>query len=114
MTSSITKLCGAFAFAVTTLVLGSPVDGSAQSTARATKEVVVAVKGMTCEEMCAPSLHKQLVKLPGVKDVDVSAKKGSAVITFNQPTTIADKVIEDAVAAAGFTATKITRQKREN
>lgn len=112
MVSSMARQCVGLGIAFTISVLGSAVDASAQSKTPATKQMVVAVKGMTCEEMCAPSLHKQLAKLPGVKDVNVSAKKGSAIITFEQPTTMTDKVIEDAVAAAGFTATKITRQKR--
>lgn len=84
---------------------------TAQSKASATRDAVVSVSGMKCEEMCAPNLQKRLAKLPDVKAVTVSAEKGRAVITFALPTEVTDKMIEQAVADAGFTATKIDWQK---
>ena len=84
---------------------------AAQSKAPATRDAVVSVSGMVCEEMCAPTLQKRLAKLPNVTTVAVSAEKGRAVITFALPTEVTDRVIEQAVAAAGFTATKIDWQK---
>ena len=84
---------------------------AAQSEAPATRDAVVSVSGMVCEEMCAPTLQKRLAKLPNVKTVTVSAEKGRAVITVALPTKVTNRVIERAVAAAGFTATKIAWQK---
>lgn len=84
---------------------------AAQSKAPATRDAVVSVSGMVCEEMCAPTLQKRLAKLPDVKTVTVSAEQGRAVITFALPTEVTDRVIEQAVTDAGFTATKIAWQK---
>lgn len=84
---------------------------AAQSKAPATRDAVVSVSGMVCQEMCAPTLQKRLAKLPDVKTVAVSAAKGRAVITFMLPTKVTDRLIEQAVTDAGFTATKIAWQK---
>ncbi len=84
---------------------------AAQPKAPVTRDAVVSVSGMVCEEMCAPTLQKRLAKLPDVKTVAVSAEKGRAVITFTLPTKVTDRVIEQAVTDAGFTATKIAWQK---
>lgn len=84
---------------------------AAQSKVPATRDAVVSVSGMVCEDMCAPTLQTRLAKLPNVKSVTVSAEKGRAVITFSVPTEVTNQVIERAVADAGFTATKIAWQK---
>lgn len=39
---------------------------TAQSKAPATRDAVVSVSGMACQDMCAPTLHKRLAKLPDV------------------------------------------------
>ena len=65
---------------------------------------------MVCEEMCAPTLQKRLAKLTDVKNRE-DREKGRAVITFAMPTKVTGRVIEQAVADAGFTATKIAWQK---
>lgn len=99
--------------AATLLVIGLAQFGTvaAQSKAGATRDAVVSVSGMKCEEMCAPSLQKRLGKLPDVKAVTVSAEHGRAVITFALPTQVTNKMIKKAVSDAGFTATKIDWQK---
>ena len=107
MTAGTLRICTATVL----VVIVASVGIVAQSKAQATRDAVVSVSGMVCEEMCAPTLQKRLAKLPDVKTVTVSAEKGRAVITFALPTEVTDRVIEQAVTEAGFTATKIAWQK---
>lgn len=113
MTSSRTVKRGLVrAAAVLVAIIFSLGSLAAQSKAPATRDALVSVSGMSCEAMCAPTLQKRLAKLPDVKAVVVSAEKGTAVITFALPTKVQDKEIEQAVADAGFKATKIEWQRR--
>lgn len=88
------------------LIAGSAIL-TGQARTRSSRQAVISVTGMSCETMCAPALQKRLAKLPDVKDVAVSAKDGRAVVNFTSTPKLTDKEIEQAVADAGFTATKI-------
>ncbi len=106
------KTASIYAAAVLVAIISSVSPLAAQSKTPATRDALVTVSGMACETMCAPTLQKRLAKLPDVKAVTVSAEKGTAVITFAFPTKVQDKEIEQAVADAGFKATKIEWRPR--
>lgn len=67
------------------------------------KVVYVTIKGMSCES-CEHHVKKEVTKLKGVSQVDVSYSKGAATVKFDsKKTSIAD--IKKAVDATGYKAT---------
>ncbi len=70
------------------------------------KQAVIAVKGLACP-FCVHGLKKQLRRLPGVKNVDVSLGRGQAVVTFAGGSKVTNQQIARAVRKAGFTPGKI-------
>jgi mercuric ion transport protein len=67
------------------------------------KVVYVTIKGMSCES-CERHVKKEVAKLKGVSQVDVSYSKGAATVKFDsKKTSIAD--IKKAVDATGYKAT---------
>ncbi len=67
---------------------------------------VVTVNGMACP-FCAYGLRKELLTLPGVKDVQVNLDKSQAAIDLRGGSDIQDSQIEQAVRKAGFTPGQI-------
>ncbi len=74
-----------------------------QSEARA----VIAISGMTCDG-CAAHIQSELVKTPGVRQADVSYKKGQAVVVYDPSATSLD-AIRSAIDATGYKAGEVIR-----
>lgn len=66
------------------------------------KEKTVEIKGMTCGH-CEGRVRAELMAIPGVNGVIVSAEKANAVI--NSDSEISLDMIERAVQAAGYSLT---------
>ncbi|GGC14745.1 mercuric transport protein MerTP [Dyadobacter sediminis] len=67
------------------------------------KVAYVTIKGMTCES-CEHHVKKEVAKLKGVSQVDVSYSKGAATVKYDsKKTSIAD--IKKAVDATGYKVT---------
>jgi copper ion binding protein len=80
-----------------------PAGSSAGAAAKACHDkAVVAVNGMACP-FCAYGLRKELLTLPGVKDVQVDLNKSQATIAVDQGCEVKDADLEQAVKKAGFT-----------
>lgn len=62
-------------------------------------EVVVRIDGMMCEH-CAGHVREALLKLPGVKSVEVSLQEKKATIKSKKPLELA--LIQKAVEEAGY------------
>ena len=62
--------------------------------------VVLNVEGMTCAH-CEMSVSRELRKVPGVRDAVVSAKAGSATVTYD-PSQATLQALEAAVQEAGY------------
>ncbi len=63
------------------------------------------VTGMTCGH-CEMSVREEVSALPGVEDIEVSAKTGKLVVTSSQP--IEDAAVIAAVDEAGYHAVRAT------
>jgi copper chaperone CopZ len=62
-------------------------------------ESVVSIKGMTCGH-CEGRVSAEILSIPGVTSVVVSAEKANAVITSDSE--ISQEAIQEAVIAAGY------------
>lgn len=96
----------AVAVALISSILWLPVATSLAAQPRPDKQAVLAVKGLACP-FCVHGLEKQLRRLPGVKNIDVSLGRGRAVITFDGASKVTNQQIARAVRKAGFTPGKI-------
>lgn len=74
--------------------------------APASKQAVVAVKGMACSA-CAHRLQKVLSKIGGVEKAEVRFEKEQALLVFAPDAKVTDKQIEETVRNAGFVPGKI-------
>jgi copper chaperone len=61
------------------------------------------VTGMSCGH-CEASVRAEIAKIPGVDDIDVSAKSGTLVISSSAA--IDDAAVLAAVDEAGYTAVR--------
>ncbi len=68
------------------------------------KTVAFDVKNMTCAT-CPVTVRKAMQRVEGVREVDVSSKNNSAVVSFDPTVTTADE-IGRASTAVGFPATE--------
>lgn len=73
------------------------VPGVAPATERT---VTLAVENMTCAT-CPPIVRKSLARVPGVGQVDVSAKNNTATVRFDDEKTTVVALI-DATTKAGY------------
>jgi copper chaperone len=73
---------------------------NAQGEKEEVEEVVLSIKGMTCEK-CEAAIKSALLNCNGVKDVKVSYKEANAVVKADAYETDYDELIE-AVESAGF------------
>jgi mercuric ion binding protein len=64
-----------------------------QSVFATEKTVTLAVKNMTCA-MCPITVKKSLQKVEGVNEVDISFKKKTATVTYDDKTTSTDELVE--------------------
>lgn len=74
----------------------------AASAFAATKTVTIHIKGMKCGN-CAASVTKALKATDGVQDVQVSAAKGEAVVTFDDEK-VNEAKLREVINGTGFTA----------
>jgi len=72
-------------------------------------QAVVTVNGMACP-FCAYGLRKELLTLPGVKDVQVDLNKSQATVAVRDGSEVKDAEIRQAVKEAGFTPGSIRCQ----
>lgn len=78
--------------------------------ALAAQQVVMDIKGMTCE-LCPIAIKKSLEKVKGVKNVKVSFEEKKARLVAEDAAT--DKALEEAVGKAGGYSGKIVERKQE-
>lgn len=64
-------------------------------------KTTIKIEGMMCEG-CVKSVKDSLEKVPGVTDVDVNLKKGTATV---QQSGVSDDALVKAVVDAGFRGT---------
>ncbi|MGH3490175.1 MAG: heavy-metal-associated domain-containing protein [Actinopolymorphaceae bacterium] len=57
------------------------------------------VTGMTCSH-CADSITRELMSVPGVRQVDVDVQTGQVTVTSDSPLSVED--VRQAVTEAGF------------
>lgn len=57
------------------------------------------VQGMTCDH-CAGSVTAEVIKIPGVTDVDVDVSAGRLTVTSAQP--VSRDAVTEAVEEAGY------------
>ena len=73
------------------------------------RTIELSVDGMTCGH-CVMSVSEELSEIPGVKNVDVILNSGAtSKVTVLTDTPLDDAALSDAVSAAGFTLTGISR-----
>jgi copper chaperone CopZ len=68
------------------------------------------VTGMTCKG-CAREVNDFLVKIEGVKAVDVDYKAGKATITMKGETALTQAAVEKVLAGSKFKVTSLEEQK---
>ena len=71
--------------------------------------VTLVVYGMSCP-LCATNVDKQLLRLPGVEDVDVDLDSGRIEIQFDEASPTTRRQIRDAVVDSGFTFVRFEEQ----
>lgn len=64
--------------------------------------IEIDVKGMTCS-FCQDGLNRNLKKLPGVKNSEVSLKLKKAHITMQPGKSLDEKMLRNAIIDSGFT-----------
>ncbi|MGE0480391.1 MAG: heavy-metal-associated domain-containing protein [Phycisphaerae bacterium] len=79
-------------------------DPIAASAASAT----LSVHGLACP-LCAHNIDKQLLRVGGVKTVDVDLGTGTVKLSFEAGKQPSDKELAAAVEAGGFTLNKVER-----
>lgn len=78
--------------------------------ALAAQQVVMDIKGMTCE-LCPLAIKKSLEKVKGVKSVKVSFEEKKARLIVEDA--VNDKALEEAVRKAGGYSGKVVERKQE-
>ncbi len=78
--------------------------------ALAAQQVVMDIKGMTCE-LCPVAIKKSLEKVAGVKSVKVSFEDKKARLTVDDA--VNDKTLEEAVRKAGNYTVKVIGRNQE-
>lgn len=96
------------AFAVA-LFLSAPVAPSWAGGSTAQGTIVAKVDGMSCP-FCTYGLRKELLTIPGVKDVQVSLVKSEATLQLDPGSNVTDDQIRQAVHQAGFSPAAITHE----
>jgi copper chaperone CopZ len=92
-------------------VLGLQGFVAAEATVVAPDRVYVAViTGMTCKG-CAREVNDFLVKVEGVKAVDVDYKATKATITMKGETALTKAAVDKALEGSKFKATSLEEQK---
>lgn len=84
----------------------SQVDQLDASITPASPRAVVKIDGMACP-FCTYNIQRQLEALDGVRQTDVSLKKGEAYVTLSSNNPATAEQLRRAVESAGFTATEV-------
>ncbi len=71
------------------------------------KKLTVKIDGMTCPS-CAASVESQFKKLDAVDFVDISLRKGTAVVTLKEGKNLKEDDVMNAVKDAGFKAIEVS------
>ena len=82
------------------------------STAQA-ETIKVSVNGLVCA-FCATSIEKTFEKQPSVDQVKVDLDNKLVTINTKKDQSIDDKAITSLITDAGYTVTKIAREKSNN
>lgn len=103
--SPVRLLWVALALALMAMVAQQP----AWAANRAQGAVIIAqVNGMSCP-FCAYGVRKELLTIPGVKDVRVNLGKSQAIVTVKPGARVTDQQISQAIREAGFSPGPIKR-----
>lgn len=70
------------------------------------QSVSLTASGLTCS-MCSKAIYKALLKVPGIKSVDVNIEKSSYEITFDKGATVSPEALKNAVEGAGFAVAQL-------
>lgn len=97
---------GTLGFALLLLAPAAP-SYAAGSTVQNT--IVATVDGLACP-FCAYGVRKELLTIPGVKDVQVNLLKSQAIVSVDPGTRVTDAQIQQAVREAGFSSGTIKHE----
>src|SRR5579875_3842424 len=86
-----------------TRLLGGGSSASTVSVRPEAKQIVLQIKGMSCES-CAAAVQQVLRKVPGVTEAQVDYERAEAVVYFAPCCAVQPQVLIDAVQEAGYTA----------
>ncbi|RMG10756.1 MAG: heavy-metal-associated domain-containing protein [Deltaproteobacteria bacterium] len=100
-------LLGLFALLLVALPLGCPEP--ARAGGAATKEVTLAVEGMTCSS-CAVTVKMALRRLDGVEEAKVSFDEKKAVVRYD-PTKVRPADLTAAIDKLGYKAKVVGAEK---
>jgi len=70
--------------------------------------IVVKVNGLVCS-FCAQGIKKSFLKLPAVKNVQVSLEKKKVTLELKDKATLSDNEIQSTIKAAGYVVVEIQR-----
>ncbi len=76
------------------------------------KKLTVKIDGMTCPS-CAASVESQFRKLDAVDSVDISLRKGTAVVTLKEGKNLKEDDVMNAVKDAGFKVIEVSAARTE-
>jgi len=76
------------------------------------KKLTVKIDGMTCPS-CAASVENQFRKLNAVDSVDISLRKGTAVVTLKEGKNLQEDDVMNAVKDAGFKVIEVSVARTE-
>ena len=71
------------------------------------KKLTVKIDGMTCPS-CAASVESQFNKLDSVDSVEISLRKGTAIVTLKEGKNLKEEDVKNAVKDAGFKAIEVS------
>jgi len=76
------------------------------------KKLTVKIDGMTCPS-CAASVESQFRKLDAVDSVDISLRKGTAVVTLKEGKSLKEDEVMNAVKDTGFKVIEVSAARTE-
>jgi len=71
------------------------------------KKLTVKIDGMTCPS-CAASVESQFRKLDAVDSIDISLRKGIAIVTLKEGKDLKEDDVKNAVKNAGFKVIEVS------
>jgi len=95
------------------LLTGSHLLAQEQTEMTPEQQVRVRVDGLSCP-FCAYGLEKKLLKIDGVKAVEISVDEGEALLTLVKDAEINEESIRKEIKKAGFTPREIVFVDKES